>query len=136
MSTGPAARVLDSWGLLAFLKGEPAAEKVEAFLASAQDDGAELLVTTVNLAEVWYSIARSRSEAEADDAVAKLCRLGLRVVDADWELAREAARFKAKHGIAFADCFAAALAKLRNVEIVTGDPVFQKVEDEVSVRWL
>jgi predicted nucleic acid-binding protein len=38
--------------------------------------------------------------------------------------------------MAYADYFAAALAKLRNVEVVTGDPEFQQVEPQVKVAWL
>ena len=38
--------------------------------------------------------------------------------------------------MAYADCFAVALAKLRNVEVVTGDPEFKEVDGEVKVAWL
>ena len=38
--------------------------------------------------------------------------------------------------MAYADCFAAALAKLRGLEVVTGDPEFKAVEKEVKVAWL
>jgi len=135
LSSGPGVRVLDSWGLMAFLEDEPAAERMEEIIASAQEEG-ELLVTSVNLAEVWYSTARSRSEAEADAAVARLVMLGIKVVDADWRLAREAARLKAKRKIALGDSFAAALANLRGAEVVTGDPEFKQLEDEVRVLWV
>jgi hypothetical protein len=33
-------------------------------------------------------------------------------------------------------CFAAALAKQRRAELVTGDPEFGKLEDEIAVHWL
>lgn len=33
-------------------------------------------------------------------------------------------------------CFAAALAKHRNAELITGDPEFKAVEKEISIRWL
>ena len=36
----------------------------------------------------------------------------------------------------YADCFAAALAKLRNAELITGDPEFKEVEKEIKVSWL
>jgi predicted nucleic acid-binding protein len=62
--------------------------------------------------------------------------LGIKVVDADWRLAREAARLKAKRKIALGDSFAAALANLRGAEVVTGDPEFKQLEDEVRVLWV
>jgi len=54
----------------------------------------------------------------------------------DLTLARQAAIFKATKKMAYADCFAAALAKLRNVELVTGDPEFKEVEKEIKIGWL
>ena len=33
-------------------------------------------------------------------------------------------------------CFAAALAKIRKAELVTGDPEFKQVEDEIKIGWL
>lgn len=38
--------------------------------------------------------------------------------------------------MAYADCFAAALARTRNAELVTGDPEFKEVEGEVKIAWL
>jgi len=51
-------------------------------------------------------------------------------------LTREAARLKSRGGIAYADCFAAAVARLRNSELITGDPEFKRVEDVVKIRWI
>jgi predicted nucleic acid-binding protein len=38
--------------------------------------------------------------------------------------------------MSYADCFAAALAKSRKAELVTGDKEFKQVESEITVRWL
>jgi hypothetical protein len=69
---------------------------VEELIAQTHEAEALLLVTTVNLGEIWYSLARTRSEADADMAAARVVRLGFEAVDADWELARQAAAYKAK----------------------------------------
>ena len=58
------------------------------------------------------------------------------MVEADWELTRQAALFKTKGKMASADCFAAALAKLRKAELVTGDPEFKQVEGEIKIIWV
>ena len=129
-------RVFDSWALMAFLEDEPSAEKVEELIAQAHEAEAPLLITTVNLGEIWYSVARSRSESDADAAVAHLVRLGFEVIDADWALARQAAAYKARFKLAYADCFAAALAKLKRSEVVTGDREFKQLEDEVKIFWV
>ena len=38
--------------------------------------------------------------------------------------------------LSYADCFAAALAKERKSEFVTGDKEFKQVDGEVGIRWL
>lgn len=38
--------------------------------------------------------------------------------------------------MSYADCFAAALAKLRKAALVTGDKDFKQVEDEIKVHWV
>jgi len=52
------------------------------------------------------------------------------------ELAELAGEIKASHKMSLADCFAAALAKQKKLEIYTGDPEFKEVEREVKVVWL
>jgi predicted nucleic acid-binding protein len=47
-----------------------------------------------------------------------------------------AGAFKAKHRMSYADCFAAALAKSRKAELVTGDREFRQVESDIRVKWL
>jgi predicted nucleic acid-binding protein len=54
----------------------------------------------------------------------------------DQELIRQAAAFKATKKMSYADCFAAALAKLRNAELLTGDRDFKAVESDLKVGWL
>ncbi|MDE3089538.1 MAG: type II toxin-antitoxin system VapC family toxin [Chloroflexota bacterium] len=129
-------RVFDSWALIAFLEDEPAAERIEAIIADAHETEIDLLVTAVNLGEVWYSLARVRSEADAEKGIEQVLGLGFQVVDADWSLAERAARLKAKHAIAYADCFAAALAEWHKAEVITGDPEFKKLQGMVKVHWV
>jgi len=76
------------------------------------------------------------SEPEANQAVESLLNMGIEFESADWSLARTAGTFKSKHRMSYADCFAAALAKSRKAELVTGDKEFKQVEHEITVRWL
>ena len=76
-------RVYDSWALLAFLEDEPSAGKVEDLIAQANESRGRLLLSVINLGEIWYSLARSRSEKTADQAVEEITRLGFKVIDAD-----------------------------------------------------
>jgi predicted nucleic acid-binding protein len=133
-----AVKVLDSWALMAFLQDEPAAEEVEKLLLKAAADKHRLLLCVVNWGELYYSIARTEGNAVAEQKAAELATLAIELVPVsdDLQLVREAAKLKASKKMAYADCFAAALAKLRGVEVVTGDPEFKEVEAEVKVAWL
>ncbi|MBA3356015.1 MAG: type II toxin-antitoxin system VapC family toxin [Pyrinomonadaceae bacterium] len=136
MPRKPKTIVLDSWAIMSYLQGEPSAEKVADTIADAHEDNVPLLMSVVNAGEVWYIIARRTSEADADRSIRELKQLGIELVDAGWEIAQEAGRFKAKHKMSFADCFAAALAKQRKAHLVTGDQEFKQVEADVIINWL
>jgi ribonuclease VapC len=130
------AFVLDSWSIMAYLEDEPAGQKVADIIADAHEDGTPLRMTVVNGAEVWYLLARETSEADANQSISELRQLGIELVDADWELAHQAAMFKSRYKMSLADCFAAALAKTQKASLITGDHEFKPVEKEVAVQWL
>jgi predicted nucleic acid-binding protein len=136
MPRKPKTIVLDSWAIMSYLQGEPSAEKIADIIADAHEDHVPLLMSVVNAGEVWYIIARRTSEADADRSLRALKQLGIELVDADWDLAHDAGRFKAKHKMSLADCFAAALAKQRKAHLVTGDQEFKQVEADVIIIWL
>ena len=129
-------RVFDSWAVIAFLEAEPAAPLVRSFIRAARVAQAPIWISVVNLGELWYKLARKYSEPEADFGVEQIQRLGFEIQDADWTLTRRAAHFKSKHRLSYAGCFAAALAKERNAELVTGDPEFKRLENEIRICWL
>ena len=136
MARKPKALVLDSWSILAYLEDEPAGQQVADVIADAHESGTPVMMTVVNAGEIWYITARATSEDEADRTILELAQLGIQFLDADWQLAREAARFKSKGKMSFADCFAAALAKENKADLVTGDPEFSQVESQVKLLWL
>jgi predicted nucleic acid-binding protein len=133
-----ATKVLDSWAILAFFEDEPAAETVERLLEQAIDGKHRLLLSAVNWGEVYYSTMRAVSQEAAEQKAREIASLPIEIVGIgeDLALARQAAIFKATRRMAYADCFAAALAKLRSAELVTGDPEFKQLEGDVKMAWL
>jgi predicted nucleic acid-binding protein len=128
--------VLDAHALMVYSKREPGYEVVRALFAAAARRDREVLMCCVNVGEALYMTWRKGGPEKYAEVLAVLPELPIQIVDADMALATEAARFKATRKMSYADCFAAALAKLRGGEVVTGDPEFAAVEDEVKVRWL
>lgn len=130
------ALVLDSWALMAFFENEASAKRVEALIIEAHQSDSPLWMSVVNLGELWYSTVRGHTRAEAERVVGELANLRVEIIPADWEITRQAAEFKTRGKIAYADCFAAALAKLRKAELLTGDPEFELLEKEIKIIWL
>ena len=131
-----AAKVLDSWALLAFFKGEAAADDVETLIHKATDEKVRLFLCVVNWGEVYYGMWRAGGKAVADEAAADLSRMPIELVEADLHLAKQAAIYKAENKMSYADAFAAALAKVKNAELVTGDPEFKQLTKEVKIHRL
>lgn len=136
MARKPKAVVLDSWAVLAYLEDESSGPAVADLISESQVSGYPLYLSVVNAGEVWYILAREVSEAEADNAIANLQQLGIQFVEVTWPVTRIAASFKVKGKMSYADCFAAALAKEKKAELLTGDNEFKQVEDEIAVRWI
>ena len=136
MPRKPKALVLDSWAALSYLGDEASAQEVADLITNAHENRIPMYMSVVNAGEVWYILSREISEAQADSALTDLTGLGIELIDVDWPITRIAGTFKARYRMSYADCFAAALAKDRKSDLVTGDKEFKQVDGEVSIRWL
>jgi ribonuclease VapC len=131
-----AVRVLDSYSLLAYIEGEAGAEQMIEIFRVARDSGRSLFLSVVNWGEVYYITMREAGHERADEVAHLISTLPIQIVPADLDLTRQAAELKSKHRMSYADCFAAALAKSRKAELVTGGRDFRQVEGEVKILWL
>jgi predicted nucleic acid-binding protein len=108
---------LDSWPVLSWLDGdEPAASAIDETL-----DRERPAMSWINLVEVHYRTARDHGKEEADRAVEEL-RPRIAEHLPGISAMRAAARLKAEHPMALADCFAVALAASERAVLLTGDP--------------
>jgi len=129
-------RVLDSYGVIAFLENESGAEKVAEEIKHARDKDRPIFLSVVNWGEVYYIVSRAAGKEAAEEALKTLDTLPIEVIPADRELAKIAAEFKSSRKMSYADCFAAALAKQKKAELITGDKEFKEVEGEVRILWV
>ena len=135
-----ATMVLDAHALMVLFNDEPGADEVEKILLKAESGNPRLLMSVINWGEIYYSILRGASQETADSKSHEIAGMRIELVPVDigdLELVRQAAVFKATKKMSYADCFAAALAKIRNAELVTGDSEFKVVEGDLKkIRWL
>jgi ribonuclease VapC len=129
-------KVLDSFALIAYFRDEAGAETVENLLVTAGKKDAPLHMSEVNYAEVKYSIVKKDGADAWEEAAKILHGLPIQFHLATREQADTAADYKARFKLSLADAFAAALAKERKAELVTGDPEYRALEKELKIGWL
>jgi predicted nucleic acid-binding protein len=126
--------VLDANALISFFEGRRgAAEKVQRLLGEGLRHDLPLLMSAANWGEVFYIAWRRHGEKGAYEVEAKLSQLPILVLAVDRERATRAGAIKQKHGLGYADSFAAELAIERSAWLVTADPEFAKVGKELTI---
>jgi uncharacterized protein len=130
------ATVLDSFALLAFLRSEDGDGEVLQLLEKAAERDQPLHMTEVNYAEVKYIVIRKEGRQRWDAIAAEMPALPLQFHPITRTLAEIAADFKVQYRMSLADACAAALAKEKKAELVTGDPEFKQLENELRIRWM
>jgi predicted nucleic acid-binding protein len=131
-----ATAVLDAHALLAFFRGEGVGVRLKELLHKATTSDRPLQMTEVNYAEVKYMLLKNDGPEAWDQAEDVLKSLPIDFHPATRALADAAAEFKSRFKISLADSFAAALAKEKKAELVTGDPEFKALEKEIKISWL
>jgi len=130
------SQVLDSHAVLVYLEKESGYEKVRDLFSRAAETGKDLFMTSVNWGEIYYITKREKGDDLAEEVIKVLDSFPIEVVDVDKNLAKQAGVYKADKKMSYADCFAAALAKMKKAELVTGDKEFKEVEGDLKILWL
>jgi len=135
----PTSLVLDSYALIGYLENEPFADQIEALLNQARKGQSSLYLHVIHLGEVYYITLREQGQDLADLAYSRIRAFPLNFIDhIDEKLLLTASSLKANYPISYADCFAAAMARLNRCPLLTGDPEFRTLEKEgiITINWL
>jgi len=128
--------VIDSYAMMAYFENEPGADKVAGILNDLVRMKSKGYMSIINWGEIYYNTFRIQGEAEAEAVLAQIGRYPIELVEADRPLTFEAARLKGRFKIAYADCFAAALARHLKAKVLTGNREFKKLEKEIGIEWV
>ena len=131
--------VLDSFALIGYLENEPFSKQIEKLLNQAKKGDSRLYLHVIHLGEVYYITLREQGQNIADLAYSRIKAFPLTFIDhIDEELLITAATLKAKYSISYADSFAAAIAKINNCPLLSGDPEFRILEQQgiIQIDWL
>lgn len=129
-------KVIDSHALMVFLEKEPGYEKMEQIFVQAAEKDEHLLMTSINFGEIYYIVLRECGKEKTAEVEKVIAALPIQIVDVTVDLAKEAGKLKTTKKMSYADCFAAALAKMNKGELITGDKEFEEVEKEIKILWI
>ena len=127
--------VLDSWAIIAWLNGEPAAGLVRQRLEAADNKAVTLLFSAINAGEIYYLLAKRSSLQVAETWLGRAASLPIRILVPRLDDVFGAAKLKAQFAISYADAFAASLAMKHAAPLVTGDKEFEKVQG-LRLSWI
>ena len=140
MRPGPGtAKVLDAWAVLAWIYGEPPAVAVVPVLLEQAAAGAlTLSMSMVNIGEVYYQLARRSGREQAAAFWEDFQTTPVRILPVPNSLILEAAQWKSKYPISYADAFAVATAIREQSVLVSGDPDFRALAEagELQLEWI
>jgi predicted nucleic acid-binding protein len=129
-------KVLDAYAILSWMQGEAGAAYVQQLLRLGERKAIELLMSAVNVGEVYYRLSKQQSAETAASFLTDVKRKAFpwRVVPATNERVWAAAKLKGRYAISYADAFAMALAQEVAGELVTRDEEIRRVAREASLR--
>ena len=121
--------------MLAWLLDQPAAPNVERFIQEADASNLQLVMSWLNVGEVYYIISKRHGPERAADFLDRLPSLPIRFVLPDEAGILAAAAVKAAHPVSYSDAFAISLALSEKASVITGDPEIRRC-GLVLVDWL
>jgi len=128
--------VLDTFALIAHFGAEMGGEKVRDFLKRAEDGEIYLAMSLINMGELAYTIGRQHGKDKAQAVLDDLRSFPITFYEVTEERILATAWLKAKYPISYADAFAASLAQELGASLITGDPEFKTITQNLSVVWL
>ena len=128
--------VLDSFALVSFFHKEPGWEKVKEVFYRLSSENQQAILNVINWGEFYYIVKRRVGKTKAEETLALLEQLPVKIFSLDYDLVKEAADIKADHSVSYADAFCIATARRSEAEILTNDPEFKSVEHLVKVIWI
>ena len=131
--------LLDACALLALLNNEGGADVVSGILDQAKRGEITLSMNAANLIEVYYDRIREVGSEEADDVIQRIYEnFPISIIEElNPAIVREAAYFKAKGKMSFADSILMATAHFTGSTVVTCDHIeLEPVEQQGQIPFL
>lgn len=121
--------LLDSNIWIEYFQGSAKGKKAISFIEGKD----KLVVSTINLAEVFGFILQKRTKEDAEQAVSIMLDLAF-VVPVDTDIAIQAALYKNEYKWGLADALIYVTALQQKAKVVTGDSDFEGKEEVIFIK--
>jgi predicted nucleic acid-binding protein len=119
--------LIDSWAWIEFYAGSEAGERVRAYV---MDDDQDVIISTINLAEIYQVALRSFDEKTAE-ARRRALKNRCDIIAVDEEIAVMAAKIKHDLKWGLGNALIYATAKCESAKVLTGDIHFKGRSDVI-----
>jgi len=121
--------LVDSWAWIEYFKGTEAGKKAKRVIEDLEE---VVIISTINLAEVYYWILQFYDEKTAEEKRKVMKRRSF-VCDVDEEIAVDAAKIKREKKWGLGDAIVYATAIRENAKVLTGDPDFKELDGVIFI---
>ncbi len=121
--------LIDTWTWIEYWKGGELAREAARYI----DGEEESIVSTINIAEICFWVARYYDEAKAREKLETLEKR-CHVIAIEKEMAIAAAKIRIQHRLALADSLIVATARSAGGKVVSGDPNMKHLEDVIFLK--
>lgn len=128
--------VLDSNSIIAYLEGEKSGLGLIQILEDAINEKVKLFFCLINWGEVYYIALREGGKERAEKYRQIIDQYPIEVINVDKDLTLKAAYYKAFNKMSYSDAFAAALTDKLNATLITGDPEFNQLKNQIKILFL
>jgi predicted nucleic acid-binding protein len=121
--------LIDSWAWIEYWKGGELAKEAARYIEGTE----ESIVSTINVAEIYFWVTRYYDENTADEKLAtveKRCH----VIAVEREIAIEAAKIRILNKLSLADSLILATARRAGGKVVSGDSDLKHFEDVIFLE--
>jgi len=118
--------LIDSWTWIEYWKGGKLAKAAAAYIEGDE----ESVVSTINISEVYFWVARYYNETTAAEKL-KIIEKRCSVVAVDKQIAIGAAKVKIEFRLGLADSLILATASRVRAKVVSGDPDMKGLKDVI-----
>lgn len=128
--------LLDSSAILKWTQQAKGWDRIKELLELAEDNNENLLMSQINLCEVYSKTIKMIGIDEAKKFLETFYLLPITVSHPSEQIIWKSGEIKAEYSISLANCFAIAIALKEKATIITSDPAFKKVQKLVDIEWI